>query len=241
MLGTDQKTREPQYQACLSDLRAKGFERLGLMSSESWRNDPRHLLFHFARYKFVAKMLTGRQRVLEVGCGDAIGTRIVRQEVQALTATDFDPLFIKDAEARMVSPWIFDLLVHDFRDGPVAGSFDAIYALDVLEHIPSSQERHFLSTVFVPLEANGVAIIGTPSLESQSYASKQSREGHVNCKSAPDLRRLMGEFFHNVFLFSMNDEVVHTGFHKMAHYLLALCCTKKPIEDAYEPDVKAVD
>jgi len=25
----------------------------------------------------------------------------------------------------------------------------------------------------------------------------------------------------------MNDEVVHTGYHKMAHYLLALCCGKK--------------
>jgi hypothetical protein len=27
-------------------------------------------------------------------------------------------------------------------------------------------------------------------------------------------------------MFSMNDEVVHTGFHPMAHYLFALCCTR---------------
>jgi 2-polyprenyl-3-methyl-5-hydroxy-6-metoxy-1,4-benzoquinol methylase len=227
VLCSDSKTREPQYQACLDDLQARGFERLGLMSSESWRSDPRHLLFHFARYKFVAKMLVGRKRVLEIGCGDALGTRIVRQEVAALTATDFDPLFIKDAAARMAPPWTFDVLVHDFRDGPVAGSFDAVYALDVLEHVVESEERRFLSTAFAALEQNGVAIIGMPSLESQAYASKQSREGHVNCKTAEDLRALMGEFFHNVFLFSMNDEVVHTGYAKMAHYLLALCCTKR--------------
>ena len=37
----------------------------------------------------------------------------------------------------------------------------------------------------------------------------------------------MQRHFHNVFLFSMNDEVVHTGFSPMAHYLLALCCTKR--------------
>jgi 2-polyprenyl-3-methyl-5-hydroxy-6-metoxy-1,4-benzoquinol methylase len=227
VLLSDTETREPQYQACLDDLQASGFERLGLMSSESWRNDPRHLLFHFARYKFVAKMLAGRKCVLEVGCGDALGTRIVRQEVAALTATDFDPVFIEDAAARMTPPWTFDLLVHDFRDGPMAGSFDAIYALDVLEHIAESEERRFLSRVFASLEQNGVAIIGMPSLESQAYASKQSREGHVNCKTAEDLRGLMSEFFHNVFMFSMNDEVVHTGFAKMAHYLLALCCTKR--------------
>jgi hypothetical protein len=28
-------------------------------------------------------------------------------------------------------------------------------------------------------------------------------------------------------MFSMNDEVVHTGYHKMAHYLFALCCEKR--------------
>ena len=33
----------------------------------------------------------------------------------------------------------------------------------------------------------------------------------------------MGKFFHTVFMFSMNDEVVHTGYHKMAHYILAVC------------------
>ena len=27
-----------------------------------------------------------------------------------------------------------------------------------------------------------------------------------------------------LFSFSMNDEVVHTGFLPMAHYLIALCC-----------------
>ena len=37
----------------------------------------------------------------------------------------------------------------------------------------------------------------------------------------------MQQFFHNVFVFSMNDEVVHTGYFPMAHYLLALGCTLK--------------
>jgi hypothetical protein len=69
--------------------------------------------------------------------------------------------------------------------------------------------------------------VGTPSLQSQAYASALSKRGHVNCKDAPGLKALMAKFFHNVFIFSMNDEVVHTGFHPMAHYLLALCCHRK--------------
>jgi len=37
----------------------------------------------------------------------------------------------------------------------------------------------------------------------------------------------MAEFFHNVFIFSMNDEVVHTGFHKMANYVFAIGAGKR--------------
>ena len=31
----------------------------------------------------------------------------------------------------------------------------------------------------------------------------------------------------DVFMFSMNDEVVHTGYSKLAHYIFALCCGAK--------------
>ncbi|MGI8965461.1 MAG: SAM-dependent methyltransferase, partial [Limisphaerales bacterium] len=74
-----------------------------------------------------------------------------------------------------------------------------------------------------------VCLLGTPSLESQVYASPASKEGHVNCKDAAGFKFLMSKFFHNVFIFSMNDEVVHTGFHPMAHYLWALCCKRKEL------------
>ena len=74
------------------------------------------------------------------------------------------------------------------------------------------------------LSDGGVVILGMPSLESQKYASSASKDGHVNCKTGKDLKSLCEKYFHNVFLFSMNDEIVHTGFEKMAHYLLVLCC-----------------
>ena len=32
----------------------------------------------------------------------------------------------------------------------------------------------------------------------------------------------MLQYFENVFMFSMNDEVLHTGFAPMGHYLFAL-------------------
>lgn len=221
------KTMEPQYGRCLELYEQHGAETLGLMTSQAWHDDPKRLAFTLARYKFVAKMFSGRKHVLEVGCADAFATRIVVQETEQLTATDFDPLFIQDVQNRMSDKWQFACKVHDMLSGPMPGSFDGIYALDVLEHIPQQDEDCFLRNMFAPLQSNGAVILGMPSLESQPYASPISKAGHVNCKTMPDFKDLMHKYFDNVFMFSMNDEVVHTGYHKMAHYIFALACGLK--------------
>jgi 2-polyprenyl-3-methyl-5-hydroxy-6-metoxy-1,4-benzoquinol methylase len=221
------RTREPQYQV-LFDVKAKhGISRLGLMINQGWHDDPKRLAFTLSRYKFVAKMLAGRANVLEIGCADAFGTRIVQQAVGKVTATDFDPAFIEDVKDRMNPRWAFDAFVHDMIAGPVPGTFDAAFALDVLEHIPPDREDQFLRNLVASLNETGVAVIGMPSLESQAYASEQSRAGHVNCKSGDALKRTLERYFHTVFVFSMNDEVVHTGFYPMANYLLGVACHRK--------------
>jgi len=97
----------------------------------------------------------------------------------------------------------------------------------VIEHVPPAQESQFMSAILASLDPHGVLILGAPSLESQVYASELSKQGHINCKSMPEFKKLMRQYFHNVFMFSMNDEVVHTGFHKMAHYLFAVGCSKR--------------
>lgn len=217
------KTRENQYQYIV-DLRDRyGLGRLGLMSSVTWALDPKHVFLVMARYKFVAKMLAGRANVLEIGCGDSFYTRIVQQAVRKVTAVDFDAVLIAAAKENLDERWPMDLRVHDMLQGPVEGKFDGAYSLDVVEHIARSDEDRFLANLCASLTDQAIAVIGMPSLESQAYASPQSKAGHVNCKTGDALAALLKGYFENVFLFSMNDEVVHTGFNKMAHYLMALC------------------
>jgi cyclopropane fatty-acyl-phospholipid synthase-like methyltransferase len=220
------RSGERQYRAAIKLMEACP-ERMGLMSGWSWFDDPKRLVFMLARYNFVAKMLVGSKRVLEIGCGDGFGTRIVAQAVGHVTGVDFDAEFVKSAKAILSDRWPFTCRVHDVLDGPVPGKFDAVYALDVLEHIPPTKESTFINNMISSLAPHGVAVIGTPSLQSQAYASAHSRIGHVNCKDQLELKKLMQRWFHNVFVFSMNDEVVHSGFHAMSHYNFCLCCGKK--------------
>lgn len=221
------ETKEPQYGIVFDVIEKHGVTKLGLMVNESWNQDPKRTLFTLSRYKFVAKMMSGRAHVLEIGCADAFGTRLVQQEVDRVTAVDFDPVFIADVRARIDPAWSMECFVHDMLSGPVPGKYDGIYGLDVLEHIDPKDEDTFMRHLLASLDPLGATIIGIPSLESQTYASPQSKAGHVNCKSGKVFKAFLDRYFHNVFVFSMNDEVVHTGYYPMAHYLIALCTSPR--------------
>src|SRR5262249_9556666 len=137
-------TKEPQYEELYESRDVHGIARFGIMANDVWNRDPKRTVFMLARYKFVSRMLSGRKHVLEVGCADAFGTRVVQQTVSKVTAVDFDPLFIEDAKERMNPHWPLEVLVHDVMAGPVPGSYDAAYALDVLEHIEEKDEDRFI-------------------------------------------------------------------------------------------------
>lgn len=185
-------------------------EHMGLMSSYRWRHDPKTVLFMLARYKFISKMLDGYDRVLEVGCGDAFGSHLVAQTVGHLKCIDIDRQMISSANKH-------PKITYECT-GEVTSS-DAIYALDVIEHMPHDESDRWLGALSY---AAPLVIIGMPSLESQEYASPLSKANHINCMSAPDLKALMKKHFRHVFVWSMNDEVVSTGFHKLAHYVFAI-------------------
>jgi len=220
-------TKDPANQHGYAVQAEIGETRLGVLKNWEWYDDPKRILFSMARYKFVSKMFAGRRNVLEVGCGDGFNAPVVRQTVQNLTLADFDPVFIEDARARMRDRWPYEAIVVDVMKDEFPGVYDGIYSLDMLEHIAQADEDMVLQKMTRALSDDGAVIIGMPSLESQTYASPPSKIGHINCKTGADFEALMKRYFHNVFMFSMNDELVHTGFQKMAHYLIAVACQKR--------------
>ncbi len=221
------KTKEKQYQGQVELQEKGGAGVLGLTTSFFWEHDPKHLLFTLSRYKFAAKLVEGMKEVAEVGCGDATGARIVAGGVKKLDGYDFDPVFIENATAINTGIKKLQFFVHDLLKQKLPKTYDAIYALDVIEHIMPKDESKFLRNTIQSLNPHGMLILGTPNLTSQVYASQPSKEGHVNCKAHDELRALLKKHFHTVLIFSMNDEVVHTGYGPMAHYLFGVGISPK--------------
>lgn len=190
-------------------------------------DQPRHLLFTLARYKFVAKMLPqdAQVDVLELGCSEGIGSLMLAERGHRITAVDFDADAIAHAKKTIHKPNI-NFVSDDFL-GKSYGKFRAITSLDVIEHIDKSKEDAYFKTICQNLDDEGFAMVGTPNDCASQYASKASQIGHINMYTAERLTTTMRKYFKNVFMFSMNDEVLHTGFYPMSHYLMALGCNKR--------------
>jgi cyclopropane fatty-acyl-phospholipid synthase-like methyltransferase len=218
--------KEQHYSEVIREVRSLGKAEnvLGCGIAWAYYDDPKRLAFTFSRYKFASKMLSGCKKVLEVGCGDGFASRVLLQEVKTLTCTDIDDEFISDAINRKSSKWPIEFIIHDFIDGgPLDSKFDGAVCMDVIEHISVEKYDIFFQNICSSLSEFSTLVLGAPSLQSQEWASNQSKMGHVSCMNQAELKNKLQSYFRKVFMFSMNDEVVHTGFSNMAQYHIALC------------------
>ncbi len=204
---------------------------LGSRASSEIDKDPKHFFFVSARYKFVAKMFENKGDILEVGGGDGFGTILLAQAGNNITCIDLEPLGL---EEMMDTHWVKNHITpkqHDMVSGPVTRKdkelFDAAFSLDVIEHIHPDQEDLFIENMVNSIHNDAPMIIGTPNEAAKAYASKEALSQHINWKNHKSLRKTCEKYYKNVFIFGMNDEVLHTGFPDMCHYLFALCTNKK--------------
>ena len=215
----------------MSDREGRSFDTselkaVGPVAAKMMLTDPIYFAIYCARYKFVAKMLKQVRSVAEVGCGDGYGTVFLAEAAEHVEAFDIDEVMLADCQRRLSYRENLRFSYHDFVFATVPSlseAFDAVVMVDVLEHIHSDEEELFLRNITDLLNPQGFAIIGTPNIEANKWASERSRATHINLKSGDSLRGSLSSHFGRVLLFGQNDEVLHTGFEGMCHYLWAIC------------------
>ncbi|MEM1445110.1 MAG: class I SAM-dependent methyltransferase [Planctomycetota bacterium] len=209
-----------------------GNERIDLGHHWSFnlRNDPKRFPFVLARYKFAAKMAapnTGPKRsVLELGCSEGLGTMILAEFASRYHGVDLDTEAIETAKNNWTTDErsfeACDFLNDEQGQAKHFGTFDGVVSLDVIEHIAPDAEPRYWEAVTTNLADDGVAVIGTPNQTSEQYASPLSKAGHINLFTFERMQATLHEHFHNVLLFGLNDEVVHTGYAPMCHYVMGV-------------------
>jgi 2-polyprenyl-3-methyl-5-hydroxy-6-metoxy-1,4-benzoquinol methylase len=209
------------------DIVPKETIEIGPYFTNAIKNDIRHLMIALARYKFAARIIgdNPKKDVLELGCNEGLGTLCLAQVAAKTVAVDFDKKAIKWAKKNFSNSGL-EYIYEDFL-GKNFGKFDAVVSIDVIEHIEEKKEQLFVTTIAENLKDSGVSIVGTPNITASLYASEGSKVGHINLYDSQRLKELFLKNFKNVFLFGMNDEVVHTGFMPMAHYLFVVACNKR--------------
>lgn len=217
---------------------------LGKYYSYNIEHDIKHLGFIFARYKFCAKMMERRKdlRVLELGSSYGLGAQFINQTKACsyYCGVDLDHDAVEYAqktfgntrtvfvEADFMNRLFtgadpMSLEKRNVQITPPQEKYDAVISLDVIEHIEPRLENDFVNTIKMNISDDGFAIIGTPNITMNPYASKGSKLAHINLYDYNRLYSLLSNSFRNVFMFGMNDEVLHTGFAPMSCYIFALC------------------
>jgi 2-polyprenyl-3-methyl-5-hydroxy-6-metoxy-1,4-benzoquinol methylase len=196
---------------------------LGRHVSYWFSTTPRRSLYSMAYYKFASKMIGQKKKVLDIGCGEGLGTWLLAKECGNAIGLDQDNEAILAASMNWKEPCI-KFVCDDFLSCAFDAQFDAVVNFDVVEHIYPEHAKGFIDKIAGSLAPHGIAVIGTPSLVSQNYASEIAKSGHVNVYDYDRLFEEMSRRFVHVFMFCANDEVIHTGYSNLAHYYIAVCC-----------------
>ncbi len=228
-LGVNGKTPSVEETATAESSKWFGFkEKLGNESvtfgpyfAFQLRHTPRHILYSLAYHKFAAKMIGSNKDILDIGCSEGLGTMLLAEFANYVLGIDIDAPAIESANKNFARENV-EFKAQDILTATMRPDFDAAVSFDVIEHIYPEHAAGFIDAYANHLKPNGIAIIGTPNITSNQYANERTKSGHVNLYSAERLKEEMGRRFENVFMFSVNDEVIHTGFSPMAHYLMAM-------------------
>lgn len=189
-------------------------------------HSPRRMMHSMSYYKFAAKMIGTKKRVLDVGCNEGIGTYLLSKECGYCHGLDFDADAVACAKQNFSGENI-GFTESDFFEIPDDKKWDAVVNFDVIEHISPEHADHFIGKMASLLNEDGVVVIGTPSKVSQEFASEVSKMGHINIYDHERLEEEMQKHFRHVFMFAANDEVVHTGYMPLAHYFIVVACGPK--------------
>jgi SAM-dependent methyltransferase len=120
------------------------------------------------RLAFRQRLAPG-ERLLEIGAGTGQDSSYFQQGGFAVVATDLSAAMVERCRAKGVEAHVMDFLHLNFP----AGSFDAVFAMNCLLHVPNRDLPAILAAVRVLLRPRGLFFVGV-------YGGNESAEGPID-------------------------------------------------------------
>ena len=98
----------------------------------------------------------GKKKLLEIGAGTGKDSRFFQAHGLSVTATDLSPEMVRYCRQKGLEAYVMDFLHLDF---PPA-SFDAVYALNCLLHVPHADLPPVLQTIRNLMQPGGLFYLG---------------------------------------------------------------------------------
>ncbi len=190
----------------------------------SYKESPLDFFILLARYKFASRFVKRDQTVLDAGCGHGLGSVFLSKVAKEVHGADFDEEMVRynrQAHADVPNLSFRTLNLAEPLHDPQP--YDVVVSMDVIEHFDKDTTYIVAQNYAKLTKDSGFAVIGTPNIASQPYASARRKATHIHEFEPKEFEETLRTAFKNVFLFSMTDEVVSTSFNKMAWYLMAIC------------------
>ena len=108
-------------------------------------------------------------RLLEIGAGTGQDSVYFQQEGFAVVAADLSPVMVERCRAKGIEAHVMDFLRLDVP----AGSFDAVYTMNSLLHVPNDDLPAVLAAVRTVLRPGGLFYAGV-------YGGTESAEGPID-------------------------------------------------------------
>jgi SAM-dependent methyltransferase len=135
----------------------------------AWRDGQSKEPWKLAERQAFQERLAPGARLLEIGAGTGHDSAHFQEEGFAVVATDLSAAMVEHCRAKGIEAHVMDFLHLTFP----ADSFDAVFALNCLLHVPNDDLPAVLAAVRAVLRPGGLFFVGV-------YSTNESSEGPID-------------------------------------------------------------
>lgn len=135
----------------------------------AWRDGLTKEPWKLAERQAFRDRLASGARLLEIGAGTGQDSAFFQQDGLDVVAADLSPLMVEHCRAKGIEAHVMDFLHLDFPPG----SFDAVFAMNCLLHVPNHDLPAVLAAIRAVLRPGSVLFVGV-------YGGSESAEGPID-------------------------------------------------------------